>query len=140
MHLGRLLLPGPEQRVHGETVRDALHAPHVVVRQDAHGPGGESVPQPLPGPPPVVQHLGAPGPESGGGLPVELAARLGRGVDERDPHAPRAGRERGGEPGGPGTDHGEVGALLRRGGPGVRRVDAGVIGHGPLLRVRCRPV
>ncbi len=110
VHLGRLLLLRPQQRVHGEAVGPALHGPHMVIRQHADGTGGESVPQPLPGPPPVVQRLGPPGPEPGGGLPVELPARLGRGVDQGDPYAACAGRQGGGEAGRSGADHGEVSA------------------------------
>ncbi|GAA2910841.1 hypothetical protein GCM10011428_26660 [Streptomyces violaceus] len=108
VHLGRFLLLRPEQHVHDEAAGPALHTPHMMIRQHPYRAGGESVAQPLPGPPPVVQRFGPPGPEPGGGLPVELPARLRGPVDERDPRAPRGRREGRGETGRSGPDHDQV--------------------------------
>ncbi len=91
-----------------------------AVGVEAAGPGGEV-------PPPVVQGLGPPGAQCGGGVPVELAAGPFAGVEEGDGEPEVGGGDGGGEAGGAGADDGEVsgavmaGALL--GGDGVAGAD-----------------
>ncbi len=104
----RLVLPGPEQRVHGEGAGPLFDEPHVMARQDAYVTGGEPVPQPLPGAPSVVQRPWPPGAQFCGGLPEVLSARPVGRVHDRDPYPAGGRRQRRREPGRSGPDHREV--------------------------------
>ncbi len=129
-HLDRGLLTGTEEGVHGEggaavgsglVAQPPLHEPDMMIRQVGYVARlhvvCEGVVQSLPCPPLVVQGLGAAGVESGGGLAVELAARLWCRVDQGDADAVGRGGHRGGESRRARADDGEVRSVVSHRGP-----------------------
>lgn len=115
------------QRVEDEA---RFHTPDLTARQVRDPPGGDvrvqAPAQSPPGTPRVVQRPRPARPQPRRGLPVELPARLRRGVDQGDPHAPVAGRQRRRDPGGPRPDHRQVVPV-----PGHARLPGPRLPHGP---------
>lgn len=97
------------ERVQGEP---RFHAPDLAPREVGDAArldvGLKAPAQPPPGTPRVVQGPGPACPQARCGLPVELPARLGRGVHQRDAHAGVRGLQRGRDPRRAGTQDGQL--------------------------------